>query len=130
MPLSRQREIWSKERLQHAQRVAINTSVSKGSQRSYSSALMSYIRFCEMHHLDITPTPKTLSLYIVYESHYIDPRSVKSYLSGICNELELDYPNTRENRHHPFVRRTLRGCQRMFSKAVNRKDPLEASDVQ
>jgi hypothetical protein len=83
-----------------------------------------------MHHLDISPTPKTLSLYIVYESHYIDPRSVKSYLSGICNELELDYPSTRENCRHPLVRRTLRGCQRMFSKAILRKEPLQVCDVQ
>jgi hypothetical protein len=117
------------ERLERAQRTAINNSVSKQSHLSYSSALSSYLLFCNIHNLDIAPTPRTLSLYTAYESHHIDPRSVKSYLSGICNELELDYPMARENRNHPIVRRTLRGCKRMFSKAVKRKDPLELRDV-
>ncbi|KAF8988849.1 hypothetical protein BDZ89DRAFT_1106849 [Hymenopellis radicata] len=46
-----------------------------------------------MHKLALTPTADTLSLYIVYMSFEIDPKSVGTYLSGICNKLEDFFPD-------------------------------------
>jgi len=36
-----------------------------------------------------------LCFYIVYMSHHIKPTLIKSYLLGICAELEPFYPNIR-----------------------------------
>ena len=45
------------------------------------------------NHLSIGPTAKTLSYYITYQTHFISPDSVNSYLSGIINQLEPYYPD-------------------------------------
>ncbi|KAI0784796.1 hypothetical protein C8Q75DRAFT_794835 [Abortiporus biennis] len=42
-------------------------------------------------------------------SHFIQPRSVNSYLSGICNQLEHLYPDICKSRKSPLVTRTLAG---------------------
>ncbi|KZV95322.1 hypothetical protein EXIGLDRAFT_588254, partial [Exidia glandulosa HHB12029] len=89
----------------------------------------SYTAFCERHNLPLEPSPDTLSLYITYESHYIDPKSVKTYLSGICNALESAYPDVRSARTSPLVRNTLAGRQKMCVRDVSRKAPLSAADV-
>ncbi|TFK78970.1 hypothetical protein K466DRAFT_461601, partial [Polyporus arcularius HHB13444] len=75
------------------------------------------------------PTPDTLSLYVTFQSHHIEPRSVDAYLSGICSELEHFYPEVRANRRSPLVARTLKGCKRLYSKPVRRKRALTRDDL-
>ncbi len=58
---------------------------------TYTSATSSYITFCDLHHFPTKPTMKRLCFYIIYMSHSIKPTSIKSYLSGICAELEPFY---------------------------------------
>jgi hypothetical protein len=82
-----------------------------------------------MHHFDIEPTPDTLSFFIVYMSHHISPRSVKSYLSGLVQLLEPDFPNVRDVRQSRLVTRTLKGCLKMLAKPVERKEPLTINDL-
>ncbi|KAI0701886.1 hypothetical protein C8T65DRAFT_522595, partial [Cerioporus squamosus] len=77
----------------------------------------------------IDPTPETLSLYVTYQSHHIEPRSVDAYLSGICSELEPFYPTVRANRRSPLVARTLKGCKHLYSKPVRRKRALTREDL-
>ncbi|EJD37389.1 hypothetical protein AURDEDRAFT_37400, partial [Auricularia subglabra TFB-10046 SS5] len=81
------------------------------------------------HDLPVEPTPDTLSLYAAYESHYISPTSVRTYLSGICHSLEPFYPNVRTSRCSDLVRNTVAGCVKMSAHTVNRKSPLAASDL-
>ena len=77
---------------------------------AYSSALNSYLTFCQLHHLDPNPTVNTLSLYITFMAHHIEPRSVCSYLAGIVCESEPSHPSVRQNRYSPLVVRTQAPC--------------------
>lgn len=63
--------------------------------------------FCCSHNFPIDSTPNTLSFYMVHMVHHIKPSSVSSYLSGICNELELFHPNVHKNHCHHLVTKTL-----------------------
>ena len=62
-------------------------------------------------------------------SHYIEPRSVRSYLAGIVCELEPSHPSVRQNRYSPLVVRTLKGSMRCFSNPVQQKSPLTRDDL-
>ncbi|TFK17592.1 hypothetical protein FA15DRAFT_604789 [Coprinopsis marcescibilis] len=97
---SSKRPVWTKTRLLQEKSITLGFSLEVGSRASYSSAFKSYINFCTNHELDMKPTPDTLSLYAAYMSHFINPKSVSSYLSGICNHLEALYPDVREVRSH------------------------------
>ena len=65
-------------------------------------------------------------------SHHINPRSVKSYLSGIVQLLdsEPDYPAIRDIQSSNLVTKVMRGCLKMNTKAVTRKDALSLCDLQ
>lgn len=102
-----QRETWSLERLRYERSVALGFCLEPGTRSAYRSHLKSYTAFCDRHELSIEPTADTLSLYVAYESHYIDPRSVKTYLSGLCNALESSFPDVRTARTSAIVRNTL-----------------------
>jgi hypothetical protein len=99
-------------------------SVDTSTQKSYASALKSYIQFCSIHNLDITPSPDTLSLYISFMSSYINPKSITAYLSGISHCLEPSFPEIRHIRQSSIVVRTLRGALRSFGKPTTRKSAL------
>lgn len=77
-----------------------------------------------MHSFPLDPTPDTLSFFVVYMSHHIEPRSVGSYLSGICDRLETYFPEARQNRNSPLVKKTLSGMKKLRSKPIRRKQPL------
>ena len=71
-----------------------------------------------------------MSFYIVFMSRHIDPKSVKTYLSGICQQLEPYFPNVHQARHSPLVERTMKGCMRLHGTATKRKRALTTSDLQ
>ncbi|GLB45654.1 hypothetical protein LshimejAT787_2500460 [Lyophyllum shimeji] len=60
---------------------------------------------------------------------HINPRSVATYLSGICNQLEPYFPNVRALRKSPLVTKTLAGCQRLRGVPTIRKQPLSRDDL-
>ena len=130
-PTSRQprREAWTMERLINECSITLGYSLDTSSFGAYTSALNSYITFCNLHHLPIDPTPDTLSFYVVFLSSYIKPDSVNSYLSGICRQLEAFYPEVRTNRKGLLVSRTMTGCMRRFGSAVQRKAPLSHANL-
>ncbi|GLB44965.1 hypothetical protein LshimejAT787_1900430 [Lyophyllum shimeji] len=82
-----------------------------------------------MHHFPLKPTPDTLSFFVVYMCHHINPRSVANYLSGICNQLEPYFPDVRAVRKSPLVSKTLAGCQRLRGVPTVRKQPLSRNDL-
>jgi len=96
---------------------------------TYTSATNLYLAFCKLHNLLIDPTLKTLGYYITFQSAHINPKSVESYLSGICNQLEPFYPQVRKNRLSPLVTRTLTGAKRYHGVPTNRKAPLSVADL-
>ena len=118
------------ERLVHERAVALGSAIDSSTALTYNSALNSYLEFCKLHNFPIEPTADTLSFYVVFMSHHIEPRSVDSYLSGICNQLEPFFPNIRGVRRSNLVTRSLKGCKRLRSKPVNRKLPLSKTHLQ
>ncbi|THH06666.1 hypothetical protein EW146_g9541 [Bondarzewia mesenterica] len=82
-----------------------------------------------MHAFPIAPSEDTLSFYVVYMSHHIQPDSVATYLSGICNRLQPFFPHVRHTRAAPLVSRTLAGCLKLYKTPTNRKRPLSVEDL-
>jgi hypothetical protein len=98
---------WPCECLEHKQSMTLGAVLEPSSHASYSSALQSYTDFCTQHNLPLNPTPNTLSLYTVYMCHHLKPKSVASYLLGICNQIQPVYPNVHVNCKHKLVINTL-----------------------
>ncbi|EJD33089.1 hypothetical protein AURDEDRAFT_37369, partial [Auricularia subglabra TFB-10046 SS5] len=82
-----------------------------------------------LHNFSIEPTVDTLSFYVVFMSHHISPRTVDSYLSGICNQLESYYPDVRKIRTAPIVAKSLAGMKRMRGREVKRRRPVSIDDI-
>lgn len=120
---------WPREKLEHERAIALGFAIEPASKLAYSSAVQSYLDFCKSHDFPITPTPDTLSYYVVYMCHHIKPSSVKSYLSGICNQLESFFPEVRTARHHHLVIKTLTGCTKLLSSPTSRKDVISREDL-
>jgi hypothetical protein len=117
------------ERFLNERSISLGYSLDSSSFSTYTSALNSYITFCNLHHFPVEPTPDTLSFYIVFLSSHINPKSVNSYLSGICRQLEPFYPDVRQNRKSVLVSRTMAGCLRRFGSPVKRKTPFSHADL-
>ncbi|KAI0827378.1 hypothetical protein BC628DRAFT_1303121, partial [Trametes gibbosa] len=83
-----------------------------------------------LHAFPVDPTPETLSLYATFMCHHIEPRSVDSYLSGICSELETFYPAVRAARSSPLVSHTMKGIKRLRSKPIVCKRALSKDELQ
>ena len=120
---------WTRERLEKERAIAIGASIDASSVASYSSALNSYVNFCRIHEFPVDPTPDTLSFYTVFMCHHIKPKSVESYLSGICSQLEPFFPKVLEIRRHRLVTKTLQGCKKLRGCATSRKRPLTRSEL-
>src|SRR6267154_1580973 len=116
-PVTKQpiREAWSHERLLYERSLALGFAINSTTAAVYDSHLNSYVNFCRLHKLPLEPTEDTLSFYTVWLSHYIEPRSVDSYLSGIANRLESSYPQVRVARRSSLVAHTLHGCKCQLS---------------
>jgi hypothetical protein len=123
------REAWTIERLVNERSISLGYSLDTSSFGTYTSALNSYLTFCNLHHLPVEPTPDTLSFYVVFLSSHIKPDSVNSYLSGICRQLEPFFPEVRRNRNSLLVSRTMTGCMRRFGSPVKRKTPLSHANL-
>jgi len=123
------RQAWPREKLLRERAIALGQAIDKTTLKSYSSALNSYLSFVRLHELPVEPTPDTLSFFTVFMSHHINPRSVTSYLSGICQQLEPYFTGVREARRSPLVERTLKGCTRLKGTAVKRKRALTTGDL-
>ncbi|KAE9389329.1 hypothetical protein BT96DRAFT_772852, partial [Gymnopus androsaceus JB14] len=81
------------------------------------------------HDFPIDPTTNTLSFYITYMCHHIKLKSISSYLSGICNQLKVFYPDICQNCTHPIVKCTLKGCRKIHKSIASRKCPLQHTEI-
>ena len=130
-PTSRQphRDAWTIERLINERSISLGFSLKLSPFGAYTSALNSYLTFCNLHNLPVDPTQDTLSFYIVFLSTYIKPDSVNAYLSCICRQLEPFFPEVRRNRSSMLVSCTMTGCMRRFGSPVLRKSPLSHTNL-
>lgn len=130
-PMARQpaRQAWSLERLILERSICLGMTLDPSTFHSYSSHLNSYLTFCSLHHFSVDPTPDTLSYFVTFMSHHIQPRSVDNYLSGIINQLEPHFPSARAARQSSLVRKTLRGAHRLYDRPVFRKRALLRDDL-
>ena len=123
------REPWTLDRLNYERSILLGMSIDTSTATTYSSALNSYLTFCKMHGLPVDPTPQTLSYYITFQSFFINPKSVDSYLSGICNQLEAFFPDIHKNRTSSLVARTLAGAKRYRGTPTVCKSPLTVANL-
>jgi hypothetical protein len=112
-PRQPHREVWPRDRLARERAIALGQAIDQSTLKTYNSALISYLTFVQTHDFPVEPTPDTLSFFTVYMCHHINPKSVSSYLSGICQQLGPFFPGVRKARRSPLVERTLKGCRRM-----------------
>jgi hypothetical protein len=123
------RQAWSRDRLLRERAIALGHAIDTSTLHTYSSALNSYLTFVRLHDLPVEPTPDTMSFYTVFMSSHINPKSVGSYLSGICQQLESYFPDVRTTRKSRLVERTLKGCLRIRGVATKRKRALTFDDL-
>ena len=71
----------------------------------------------------------TLAYYVTFQSSHIDPKSVDSYLSGICNQLELHFPEVQNGHKSPMVSCALKGAKHHFRWATTCKLPLTTNNL-
>jgi len=104
---------WTIDELKHVRAMALANAVDHSTCHLYGSALNSWLVFVQMHHFPIEPNTETLSFFIVYMSHHINPRSVKSYLSGLVQQLELEFPSIHNIRSSRFINKVMCGCLKL-----------------
>jgi len=96
---------------------------------TYNSHLNSYLNFCRLHHRAVEPTEDTLSFFVIWMSHHIEPCSINSYLPGIINRLDTHFSHVQEVQKLLLVCCTLKGCKQCLSKPVQHKQPLTLDDL-
>src|ERR1700729_2661172 len=124
------RQPWPMDRLIHERSILLGMAIDNSTANTYTSATNSYLTFCKLHGIPIEPTSETLSYYVTFQSSHINPKSVESYLSGICNNLEPFFPEIRLNRASALVKRTLKGALRRHGQPTKRKSPLTTALLQ
>jgi hypothetical protein len=123
------RQPWSPERFRIERARALGFALDRSTRSVYRSHLESWLTFCDLHAFSYEPTEVTLCNFIVFMSHHIQPRSVATYLSGICNGLAVAFPAIREVRRLPSVSKTLQGCLRQLGSPPSRKLALTADHL-
>ena len=121
---------WMLDCLNYEQPILLGISIDSTTAATYSSATNSYLTFCKKHQLSIELTAETLSYYTTYQTHFISPNSVNSYLLGIINQLKPYYLEVHKHWGSLLVKWTLKGAWRMWSKGVYWKKPLSVQDLE
>ena len=95
----------------------------------YTSALNSCLTFCKLHDFDIRPTSETLSLFVTYQSTFVNPKLVDSHLSSIVNQMETFFLEVHQNWNCALISYTLKGAKRWHSAPIHYKKPLLLEDL-
>ena len=128
-PRQQKCECWSMDHLVHKQALTKGETIDISTKKSYGSTLNSYINFILLHNLPAEPTPDTLSLFIVYTTHYIKLDSMDSYLSGIAHQLKPFFPDVHKACSSPLVKRTLHSCKHMHGTLISHKRALSLDNL-
>jgi len=65
------RHAWALEHLLHERAIVLGFTLASSTSASYDLALASYIEFCRLHNMSLTPSPDTFSFYVVWMLSYI-----------------------------------------------------------
>ena len=125
----RPRLAWTREQLLQECSLTLGQAIDISTWKNYSSALNSYLTFIQIHNFPVKPTPDTLSFFTVFTCHHIRPKSVDSYLSGICQQLEPDFPSVRDVHKLILCKRMLNGCKRLRGVPTRHKHALTMDDL-
>ncbi|KAG2051889.1 hypothetical protein BDR06DRAFT_888969, partial [Suillus hirtellus] len=109
--------------------IVLGFAIEPSTSIVYDSHLNSYITFCQLHHHPIDPTQDTLSYYVIWLTHHIEPHLVDNYLSSITSRLELLFPDVCNARHSPLISQTLQGCKCRLSKPICWTLPLGVDNL-
>src|SRR5882724_3200104 len=121
---------WSNEHLLRECSLALGHAIEHSTSITYTSHLQSYLSFCKLHDRPIIPTIDTLSFYVVFMCHHINPKSVTAYLSGICNSLEPHFPDVCKIHLDPLVVCMLAGMKKLRrGQTVCHQCPLTEEDL-
>ena len=123
------REPWTMDWLNHEQSILLGLFIDSVTAATYTSTTNLYLTFCKIHHLPIDLTPETLSYYIMFQSHFIGPSSVNSYLLAISNQLDPYYPDIQKYYALPLVRHTMKGAHCSHNRVVQQKLPLTVQNL-
>jgi hypothetical protein len=83
------RLLWTVDHLIYEHSILLRMAIDDSTTSAYTLATNSYLTFCKLHGMPIDPTSETLSYYITFQSTHINPKSIESYLSGICKRSSL-----------------------------------------
>jgi len=122
-------EPWLQECLVCECAIVLGQAIDISTWNNYGSALNSYLAFVRLHDMPVEPTPDTLSLYTVYTCHHIKPKSVDTYLSGICQQLEPYFEHVCEACTSHLMHCTLEGCKHLRGTPTVRKWALTIEDL-
>ncbi len=86
-------QLWSLEHLVYERSIALSFAIDTGT--ATPTHLPSTRILCSANCITSlsNPTEDTLSFFIIYMSYHIKLKSIDSYLSGICNQLEHYFPD-------------------------------------
>ena len=129
--MSRQppQEAWTIDRLSSELTINLGLAINDSTHESNSSVLTLCLTFCCLHGFDIEPTQCTLAYYVTFQSSFFNPKSIDSYLSGICNQLESHFPNVQNICKSPMVSWALKGAKRWHGRATTCKLPLTVDNL-
>jgi hypothetical protein len=122
-------QAWTLDHLIHKRSIRLGVAIDNSTANTYTSTTNLYLTFCKLHNIPIDPTSETLSYYITFKSSHINPKSVESYLSGICSNLEPFFADIRTNQNSALVKRTLKGALCCHGQPTKRKSPLTTSHM-
>jgi integrase len=128
VPLARVK--WDHAKLVRERDVALGNALMPSTNIGYRTAYRAYQQFVSLHGFPLKPSIDNFSFFITWMCHYVTPDTANKYLTGICNRMELMYPDVRAIRCHPIVSRTLAGCRRMYGGPQVRKRALLISDLE
>ncbi|KAF9012035.1 hypothetical protein BDQ17DRAFT_1504449 [Cyathus striatus] len=115
---------WTYERLLRERAITLGYTIDRSTALNYSSALNSFLHFCDLHGFSYEPTENSLSFYLVFMASSVSTSTLTTYLSGIVKLLSPYFPNITRIRNSAIVRNTLQGCRRRHFSHPNRKPPL------
>ena len=121
---------WMVDCLIYEHSILLGMAIDESTAGAYTSVTNLYLTFWKLHRMPIDPTSKTLSYYITFQSTHINAKSIETYLSGICNNLEPFFPEIRTNCASALVKCTLKGALCRHGRPTTRKSPLATSQLQ
>src|SRR5882724_6808303 len=101
---------WSNEHLLCEHALALGHVIKSSTAITYNSHLQSSV-LLQTASPSVTPTINTFSFYIIYMCHHINPHSVVTYLSNICNNLEPYFLSVQMIQNNPLIVCSLTGMK-------------------